>query len=176
MIKIVKTKFKDCLILEPHYFSDARGAFYESWRSEDYKNIGIIESFKQDNISISKKNVLRGLHIQKNQGQLIWVSFGKIFDVGVDMRPESETYKQYFSIELSAESPKQIYMPPGFAHGFCVLSDIAVVNYKCTEYYDTECESGILWSDPSVNIEWPVQLPILSERDQSFYCIDELPK
>ena len=110
-----------------------------------------------------------------NQGQLIWVSFGKIFDVGVDMRSESDTYKQYFSVELSAENTKQIYMPLGFAHGFCTLEDNTLFHYKCTDYYSPQTERGIAWNDPALNIPWPVKHPVLSPKDHHYPSIKEVP-
>ncbi len=164
-MKVIETRLEGLLLIEPNSFEDTRGSFYESWRGIDYKELGITDNFLQDNISVSKKDVLRGLHYQKNQGQLVTVSYGKIFDVAVDIRPESKTYKKYFSIILDAEHPKQLYMSPGFAHGFCVLSDLAVVSYKCTQYYDPAQEGGVLWNDPEIGIVWPVDMPIISEKD-----------
>lgn len=167
-MKIHSTKFQGLLILEPKLFKDSRGAFYESWREQEYKDCGIKESFVQDNISVNHNNVLRGLHFQRGMGQLVTVSMGKIWDVVVDIRPSSSTFGQYFSIELSGESPQQLYMPPGFAHGFCVLTDIAIVNYKCTQYYDPAQEGGLFWRDTDLNIPWPIKEPIVSEKDQQF--------
>ncbi len=165
-MKIIDTGFEGLILIEPMIFEDNRGNFYESWKDADYENIGIKEKFLQDNVSISKKNVLRGLHYQKNQGQLVTVIHGKILDVAVDIRPESKTYKKYFSIELDSTKPQQLYMPPGFAHGFCVLSDIAIINYKCTQYYDATQEGGIIWNDPELGIEWPSNISfILSLKD-----------
>ena len=167
-MKIIDTGFDGLILIEPNTFTDTRGSFYESWRDISYKEIGVEDNFLQDNISISKKDILRGLHYQKNQGQLVTVSYGKIFDVVVDIRPESKTYKQYFSIILDASIPMQIYMPPGFAHGFCVLSDSAIVNYKCTQYYDPSQESGVIWNDSEINIKWPIDVPIISDKDSKF--------
>ncbi|KAB8028017.1 dTDP-4-dehydrorhamnose 3,5-epimerase [Fluviispira multicolorata] len=167
-MKLNKTGFDDLLLIEVNFFYDFRGSFFESWRENEYKKLGINEVFIQDNISISKKNILRGLHFQKNQGQLVTVVHGKIFDVAVDLRPNSKTYKNYFSIELNSKNPKQLYMPPGFAHGFCVLSDLAIINYKCTQYYNSKDEGGIIWNDPSIDIKWPLNDHIISERDSSF--------
>lgn len=167
-MKITETGFQGLIIIEPLLFKDERGDFYESWRCEDYQKAGIHEKFVQDNVSLSKKNVLRGLHFQAHQGQLVTVTYGKIFDVAVDLRPHSKTYKKYFSIELEGSNPKQLYMPPGFAHGFCVLSEQTIINYKCTQYYDSTHESGIIWNDPEIGIEWPKGDYLLSLRDQSF--------
>lgn len=164
-MKITKGPLEGLLILEPKIFLDERGMFYESWRKQDYENL-IGESLVQDNVSVSYKNVLRGMHYAQNQGQFIWALYGRVFDVVVDIRPLSKTFGKYFSMELSAETPKQLYMPDGFAHGFCVLSDIAVLNYKETQYYDAQTEGGIVWNDPDINIDWPIKDPILSERDK----------
>lgn len=173
-MKIINTGFKGLLLLEPKVFKDDRGLFYESWQLEDYKKIlGIKEDFLQDNVSISTKNVLRGLHYQKNQGQLVTVTYGKIFDVVVDIRFDSSTYKKYFSVVLDSEEPKQLYMPQGFAHGFCVLSDIAILNYKCTQYYNHTQEGGIIWNDPDIGINWGVNSPIISEKDAAFRKLNE---
>jgi dTDP-4-dehydrorhamnose 3,5-epimerase len=169
MIKKIDTGFDGLLLLEPKTFKDARGFFYESWKNGDYKEAGIEELLLQDNVSISHKNVIRGLHIQKNQGQLVTVISGKIYDVVVDVRPESKTFKQFFSIELDADNPQQLYMQPGFAHGFCVLSDKAIVHYKCTQYYSAQDEGGILWNDPELGINWPGENFIISERDSNFH-------
>ncbi|MGD0466153.1 MAG: dTDP-4-dehydrorhamnose 3,5-epimerase [Gammaproteobacteria bacterium] len=173
-MKVFETGFEGLILIEPQQFEDNRGAFYESWRDMDYKKIGIEEKFLQDNVSVSKKNVLRGLHYRKNQGQLVTVTYGKIFDVVVDVNPESCTYKKYFSIELDAEKPKQLYMSPGFAHGFCVLSDLVIVNYKCTQYYKSDQESGIIWDDPGIGIEWPNKQFVISEKDLNFKQLEKI--
>ncbi len=167
-MKIIDTGLEGLILIEPKACQDDRGVFYESWRDADYQKVGIQEKFLQDNISFSKKNVLRGLHYQKNQGQLVTLVHGKIFDVAVDIRAESETYKKYFSIELDAAKPQQLYMSPGFAHGFCVLSDIAIINYKCTQYYDASQEGGIIWNDPAIGIEWPSGNKIIAEKDMAY--------
>jgi len=169
MIKKIDTGFDGLFLLKPNIFKDTRGVFYESWKNEYYKDAGIEQDFLQDNISISNKNVLRGLHIQKKQGQLVTVISGKIFDVVVDVRPESKTFKQHFSIELNADNPQQLYMAPGFAHGFCVLSDTAILHYKCTQYYDKHSEDGIFRNTPEFGISWPGDNFIISERDSNFH-------
>jgi dTDP-4-dehydrorhamnose 3,5-epimerase len=173
-MKYENTKFPGVIIIEPTVFKDERGYFYECWQQSRYSAIGIKEEFVQDNRSVSTKGVLRGLHFQITHplGQLIWLTEGKIFDVGVDLRYDSPTYKQWLSIELHAESLKQIYLPPGFAHGFCVLSDQAAVHYKCTDYYYPEDECGLLWNDLPIN--WPINCPIISEKDQHFLPLVEL--
>ena len=168
---IIATGFEGLILIEPKAYEDDRGVFYESWKEADYQKLGIQEKFLQDNVSISKKNVLRGMHYQKNQGQLVTVVHGKIFDAVVDIRPESETYKKYFSIELDAAHPQQLYMSLGFAHGFFVLSDVAIINYKCTQYYDPSQEGGIIWNDPTIGIGWPSGNKIITEKDQLFSSI-----
>jgi len=164
-MKVMTTSIEGVLLLEPQLFEDERGWFYETWREQDYRQYGIKESFVQDNVSLSKKNVIRGLHYQQGQGQLVWVSQGHIFDVIVDIRPESPTFNQYVSFDLEGEKPRQLYMPPGCAHGFCVLSDYAVVHYKCSQYYDPATEGRLAWDDPKIGIQWPCENPMLSQMD-----------
>jgi dTDP-4-dehydrorhamnose 3,5-epimerase len=166
--EIIETPLQGMLVIKPKVFGDARGYFYESWRKQDYKDLGVPVDFLQDNCSYSRKGVLRGLHIQRSQGQILWPSYGHIFQVTVDVRPASKTFGQYYGIELSHEEPTQIYMPPGFAGGFCVLSDVVCMNYKCSQYYSPKDEGGILWSDPDLNILWPIKTPMVSERDRAF--------
>ena len=168
-MKVIKTKLESCLIIQPKIYGDERGYFCESYHAERYlKQAGIKESFVQDNRSRSTRNVLRGLHFQisKPQGKLVSVTSGEVFDVAVDLRKNSETFGQYESVILSGDNHLQFYIPPGFAHGFVVLSETADFQYKCTDYYDPNDESGLLWNDPSLNIEWPVLEPILSEKDK----------
>lgn len=170
----VDTGFDGILIIKPKVYEDDRGKFYETWRELDYQNFGIKEKLLQDNISVSNKNVLRGLHYQKNQGQLITLIYGKIFDVVVDIRPTSKTFKKYYSIELDSIDPIQLYMAPGFAHGFCVLSDHAIINYKCTQYYNPSQEGGIKWDDPEINIKWPKADYIISEKDMNGLYLNKI--
>ncbi len=165
-MNITETGFEALLLFSPRIFSDERGRFFESWRLADYKKYGIHEDFLQDNVSISYKDVIRGMHAQGGQGQMVTVTHGCIFDVVIDNRPNSETYGRYFSVILDSFEGKQLYMPPGFFHGFCVMSDLAVVQYKCTEYYDPAQESGIVWNDREIGISWPVSSPIVSEKDR----------
>lgn len=166
-MKIIKTKIKDLLIIEPKVFGDDRGFFYETFQAERYNKAGIKESFVQDNRSRSSKGVLRGLHFQKtkSQGKLVSVTEGEVFDVAVDLRPHSETFGKYESIVLTGVNKLQFYIPPGFAHGFCVISDNADFQYKCTDYYDPSDECGLLWNDPQIGIKWPINTPVLSEKD-----------
>ncbi|PMH74645.1 dTDP-4-dehydrorhamnose 3,5-epimerase [Vibrio cyclitrophicus] len=169
-MEVIKTKLDGCVIIKPKVFGDERGFFLESYHYERYRELaGIEESFVQDNRSRSTKGVLRGLHFQKSkpQGKLVTVTLGEVFDVAVDLRPGSPTFGQYESIILSGEEHTQFYVPPGFAHGFFVLSDIADFQYKCTDYYDPMDESGIRWDDPEINIEWPGGAIKLSEKDKN---------
>ena len=169
-MRVIKTKITDCVIIEPKVFGDERGFFLETFQLSRYKDlVGISNSFVQDNHSRSSKNVLRGLHYQKTkpQGKLVRVVRGEVYDVAVDIRKDSPSYGQWESVMLSEENKKQLWVPPGFAHGFVVLSDIADFEYKCTDYYDPTDEGSVLWNDPDLNISWPVVDPILSNKDAS---------
>ncbi|HEO9235022.1 TPA: dTDP-4-dehydrorhamnose 3,5-epimerase, partial [Enterobacter asburiae] len=159
-------------------FGDERGFFYETYHEQRYKNAGIKESFVQDNRSRSTGNVLRGLHFQKRkpQGKLVTVTAGTVFDVAVDLREDSPTFGQYESIILSGDNRLQFYIPPGFAHGFCVLSDIADFQYKCTDFYDPTDEGGIIWNDNSININWPISEPNLSLKDKELPSLEDVRK
>lgn len=163
------TKLNDVLIIEPAVWGDQRGFFSERYSQQRYEQHGLDQRFIQDNLSRSKKGILRGLHFQKEypQGKLVEVLRGSVYDVVVDLRPDSSTYKQWLGVELSEENRLQLWVPPGFAHGFCVLSDVADLFYKCTEYYHPEDEGGILWNDPELAIEWPITNPVLSAKDQA---------
>jgi dTDP-4-dehydrorhamnose 3,5-epimerase len=157
------------ILITPRQFFDNRGYFLESYKQTEFSKNGISESFVQDNISYSNRHVLRGLHYQHDpymQGKLIMVMQGEIFDVAADIRTESQTFGQWLSVNLSADNHRMLYIPPGFAHGFCVLSTHATVLYKCTHEYVPSHEVGILWSDPTIGIKWPVRHPILSEKDR----------
>jgi dTDP-4-dehydrorhamnose 3,5-epimerase len=178
-MKVIKTNLEDCFIIEPRVFRDDRGFFLETFKAKDYKReIGIEDDFVQDNHSRSSKGVLRGLHFQvKNpQGKLVRVSRGSVLDVAVDIRPGSKTFGKSELFELSDKNFHQLWIPPGFAHGFIVLSEIADFQYKCTQVYDQEDEESINWQDPDLMISWPSDMQIsVSERDsnaQSFkeYC------
>ncbi len=154
------------LLFEPRVFEDARGAFMECYHAERYREHGLDASFVQDNLSRSKRGVLRGLHFQKQypQGKLIWVLRGAVHDVAVDLRP-GPTFGQHAAVELSEANGRQLWVPPGFAHGFCALSERADVFYKCTDAYHPDDEGGLRWDDPALGIEWPIAEPILSDRD-----------
>ena len=166
-MKVSKCKLDGILLITPDIYSDERGFFLESFEQERYRELGIVEEFNQDNHSRSKKNVLRGLHFTKNkpQAQIVTIMRGRVFDVVVDIRKDSSTFGQWLGTELSNEGIRQIYMPHGFAHGFCVLSDFADLHYKVSKNYNHQDEAGIIWSDPLINIEWPIKNPILSNRD-----------
>jgi len=166
--KFKKLEISDLIIIEPYVFHDDRGFFMESYKYSDFASYGIDINFVQDNHSCSKKGVIRGLHYQnppKAQGKLIRVIAGEIFDVAVDIRKGSPTYGKWWGVILSAENKKMFYIPSGFAHGFCVLSDMAEVLYKTTEEYAPEHEAGIVWNDPDINIDWPIKNPIVSPKD-----------
>ena len=168
MIKKVDTPFRDLFIIEPDIFKDARGFFYESFSEKKYLDLGIEFKFVQDNISYSSANTLRGLHYQIGefaQGKLCQVLDGKVLDVAVDIRFGSPTFGQSFGVELSSENKRQLWIPPGFAHGFSVLSETALFSYKCTNYYSKENERCIIYNDIDLNINWGVKNPIISDKD-----------
>ena len=166
-MRVLETPIRDAYILEPNIFKDDRGYFYESFRLEQFNKYFEGINFVQDNVSVSKKNVLRGLHFQKEypQGKLIQVLEGSIIDVIVDLRENSDSYGQYYSAELTSNNKLQLWAPPGLAHGFYVTSNSAKVLYKCTDYYHPEDDYCLLWCDPEVGIEWPTKEPILSKKD-----------
>lgn len=176
------TRLADVLIIEPKVFGDQRGFFLETYQHIRYKDAGVIDHFIQDNLSFSQRGVLRGLHYQHPNGQakLVQVYQGEILDVAVDIRWGSPTFGQSVAIPLSAENYRQLYIPKGFAHGFCVLSETALFAYKCSDYYAPEHDGGIRYDDPDLEIDWPVRHPILSDRDQVFprlkeIAVDRLP-
>jgi len=166
-LKFIATSLAGVLIIEPEVFRDGRGFFLETFQQEKYAEGGIDKIFVQDNLSHSTRGTLRGLHYQLKhpQGKLVHVVTGEIFDVAVDIRRGSPTFGQWEGVYLSAENHRQIYVPEGFAHGFCVLSDTANVMYKCTDFYTPGDEYGILWSDPVIGIDWPLASAILSDKD-----------
>lgn len=157
----------DVLILEPAVSGDRRGVFLESWRQERYAGLGIPADFVQDNVSQSVRGTLRGLHCQEpfGQGKLVQVLDGEVFDVAVDVRVGSPTFGQWVGVTLSSTNHQQLYIPQGFAHGFCVLSESAIFAYKCTEYYQPEAEFVVAWNDPDLAIAWPIGTAVLSPRD-----------
>lgn len=175
-MKCISTKISDVRILIPSIFKDERGFFLESYNQKSFVNFGIETPFVQDNHSHSQLGVLRGLHFQLNapQGKLVRVTSGKVFDVAVDLRKSSPTYGQWIGEILSAENHKMLWIPPHFAHGFMVLSPSADVLYKTTEFYDPKSEYCLKWDDPTVAIEWPNLIPILSEKDQQGALLQDL--
>jgi len=175
-MNVTQTQLAGVLIIEPKVFGDARGFFKETFQAERYQEAGIEYTFVQDNYSRSQKGVLRGLHFQitKPQGKLVSCPKGAVFDVAVDIDPESTTYGQYVGVELTEENHKQLWVPPGYAHGFCVLSETADFQYKCTDYYDPSDEGGVIWNDPDVAIEWPIAHPSLSSKDALLPTLAEL--
>lgn len=174
-MKVSHSPIEGLLIIEPAVFNDERGFFLETYQQERYAKYEI-PAFVQDNLSRSKKNVLRGLHFQhpRAQGKLVGVTHGSVWDVSVDIRKGSPTFGKWFGLTLSSENHIQLYIPPGFAHGFCVLSDEAEFYYKCTEYYLPTADHGIAWNDATLNIPWPVTDPILSPKDERYPLLSEL--
>lgn len=163
------TNLQDCYLIEPKVYSDERGYFYESFHSERYKKITNQKyDFNQDNISFSKKNVLRGLHFQitKPQAKLVSVLKGEVYDVAVDLRADSPSYGNWFGVYLSEKNKLQMLIPEGFAHGFLVTSDTAIFSYKCSNFYDPNDEGSIIWNDKILKIDWPSSNPIISKKDQ----------
>ena len=167
-MRLTPTRIKDVLLVEPDVFKDNRGFFLETYNFEKYSKAGLAIKFVMDNHSSSRKEILRGLHAQLNkpQGKLMRVVQGEIFDVAVDARPDSSTFGQWVGEILSAENFRQLYIPPGFLHGFCVTGENAQVEYKCTDFYDASDEIGVRWDDPELKIEWPVSNPVLSDKDK----------
>lgn len=178
-MKIIETALEGVKVIEPDVYGDERGFFMETWQQQRYRKNGIAidKPFVQDNLSSSKKNVLRGLHYQhKNtQAKLVYVLQGSVFDVAVDIRTGSPTFGQWFGIELSSENKRQLYIPEGFAHGFCVTSDTVMFAYKCSDIYNPECELSIQWNDPEIGIQWPVTSPVLSDKDKAAEAFCRIP-
>lgn len=173
-----KCEIEGLYIIEPKCFGDNRGYFMETYNYEDFKNAGLDQVFVQDNQSLSKKGVLRGLHFQKEhpQGKLVRVIKGEVYDVAVDLRPGSKTFGQYQGVVLTAENKKQFYVPEKFAHGFLVLSEEAEFTYKCTDFYHPEDEGGIMWNDAELNVDWPITEDMeitISEKDNKQMSLKE---
>ncbi len=167
-MKLINTPIEDLIILEPTIFGDNRGFFFESYNEHTFKNLGLDIHFIQDNISRSTKDVLRGLHFQKKpfaQGKLVQVLLGAVLDVAVDLRKNSKTYGHHYKAVLSAENKKMMYIPEGFAHGFLTLEDDNIFSYKCTHLYNKESEGGLMWNDQTLDIDWGIDQPTLSEKD-----------
>ena len=166
-MQVIKTKLPGILIIEPKVFGDERGFLLETFQAQRYQDTGIPDSFVQDNLSYSRRGVLRGLHFQNpnSQGKLVYVLQGEVFDVVVDIRRGSPTYGHWLGFELSSDNKRQLWVPKGFAHGFCVVSETALFAYKCTDYYNPDAETSICWDDPTIGIDWPVSEPNLSTKD-----------
>jgi dTDP-4-dehydrorhamnose 3,5-epimerase len=169
-MRVIETAIAGLVLVEPRVFRDERGFFYESFQRQRFIDSDLPADFVQDNHSRSTRGVLRGLHFQRRrpQGKLVSVVHGEVFDVAVDTRSGSATFGRWFGVRLSADAPQQLYIPPGFAHGFCVLSDTAEFTYKCTDYYDSDDEGGIVWDDPDLGIEWPISSPLVSAKDSAY--------
>jgi dTDP-4-dehydrorhamnose 3,5-epimerase len=161
------TEIEDVVLIEPEVHGDERGFLVETFRAEAMKPVGIDVDFVQENHSRSGARVLRGLHLQKGQAKLVRCARGRIFDVAVDLRPDSPTFRRWEGYELDDVEHRQLFIPDGFGHGFCVLSEAADVIYRLSSYYDPELERGIAWDDPEVAVRWPISEPVLSERDRS---------
>ena len=177
-MKVRHTELAGVVIIEPRVFSDSRGYFMETFHARRYSEVGISDSFVQDNLSYSRRGTVRGLHFQhpNDHAKLLQVLTGEVFDVAVDVRLGSPSFGQWFGASLSAENNRQIYIPCGFAHGFCVISEIAIVAYKCTDFYDPPSESAIAWNDPDIGIDWPEVKPLLSDKDSMAPRLKDLDK
>jgi len=175
-MRFLESSVAGVIVIDPDVFRDVRGHFLETFHAGKYEAAGIPRSFLQDNRSLSIRDTLRGLHMQlrKPQGKLVCVVRGEIWDVAVDLRHDSPTFGRWTGEILSAENFRQLYIPPGCAHGFCVMSETAEVQYKCTQLYDPSDEVGIVWNDPTLAIDWPVRHPLLSARDQSHPTLEQL--
>jgi len=177
-MKVTESSLPGVLIIEPRIFPDGRGFFFETFNRERYGQHGISNEFVQDNLSYSIKDTLRGLHYQlpHSQAKLVQVLSGEAFDVAVDIRTSSPTFGKWTGVLLSSENKKQLFIPKGFAHGFCVMSGTVLFSYKCDDFYAPDCEKGILWSDPDIGIDWPTTTPLLSEKDRKYSCLKDIAK
>ncbi|MFV0437372.1 MAG: dTDP-4-dehydrorhamnose 3,5-epimerase [Desulfopila sp.] len=175
-MKVIETELPGVLIIEPKVFGDSRGFFLETFQQDRYREIGIDLPFVQDNHSRSGYGVLRGLHFQKSrpQGKLVSATWGVVFDVVVDIDPQSPSCGKYVGVELSDDNHRQMWIPPGYAHGFCVVSEMADFYYKCTNFYFADDEGGVIWNDPDIDIAWPVDVPKLSAKDKANSTLREL--
>lgn len=177
-MEVIETKLPGVMIVEPNVFGDERGFFMETWNEARYKEAGLPYEFVQDNLSSSQHGVLRGLHFQNpsQQGKLVYVLQGEVFDVAVDIRAGSPHFGEWTGVTLSAENKRQFYVPEGFAHGFVVTSDLALFAYKCTDRYNGDAEGSVLWNDPGIGIEWPIEEPVLSGKDWEAPLLSEMPE
>jgi len=177
-MNVIETKLPGVVILEPDVFGDERGFFLETWSAKRYEDAGIPGPFVQDNAAFSRKDTLRGLHFQhpQSQGKLVQILSGEVMDVAVDIRVGSPTFGQWVGEILSDKNHRQLYVPPGFAHGYCVTSETALFSYKCTDFYNPATEGSISWNDPDLEIDWPVTEPILSPKDADCPRLKEIPE
>ena len=177
-MNVIACDIEGLLIIEPKVFGDARGFFMETWNQQRYREAGLNVDFVQDNLSLSSRNILRGLHCQNPtpQGKLVSVTQGEVFDVAVDLRRSSPTFGKWHATQLSAENKRQFFIPAGFAHGFLVLSNTAMFHYKCTALYSPRDEMTIRWDDPDIAIDWPTKDPLLSEKDAKGLFLRDVPK
>jgi len=177
-VKIIETSLPGVLMVEPKFAGDARGFFMEAFQARRYAEAGIASPFVQDNVSFSRFGVLRGLHFQHPhaQGKLVYVLQGEVFDVAVDIRQESPAFGKWFGVSLSADNKRQLWVPAGFAHGFCVTSETALFVYKCTDYYQPDAEGAVAWNDPRIAVDWPLERPELSAKDNSASPLDDIPR
>ena len=177
-MRFEKTALAGLIVVDPQCFRDERGFFLETFQEPRYRAAGILDDFVQDNQSRSAKGVLRGMHFQvkRPQAQLVTVMRGRVFDVAVDLRPDSATFGRWCGVELSDEGPRQLYMAPGLGHGFCVLSEFADLHYKVSRIYDHADEGGLVWNDPEIDIRWPIEAPIVSKRDGGYPRLRDLDR
>jgi len=176
-MKLLPTAIPEVIEIEPDIYPDRRGFMMETYQKKRYENSGILTSFVQDNLSYSVQGTLRGLHYQHphSQAKLVQVLKGEIFDAVVDIRRGSPSFGRWVGVQLSEKDKHQLFIPEGFAHSFCVLSETALVHYKCSDLYAPECEGGILWSDPALNIHWPLKNPVISEKDSRYGLLRDIP-
>jgi dTDP-4-dehydrorhamnose 3,5-epimerase len=175
-MKVITTPLQGLLIVEPDVYGDERGYFTECYHRARYRHIGIAHTFVQDNLSLSVKHTLRGLHYQihRPQAKLVQVILGEVFDAVVDLRQGSSTFGKWEGIYLSSENMRQLFIPEGYAHGFCVLSEKAIFSYKCADFYAPDDEGGVCWSDPDIGIQWPLSDPIISDKDSQYPNLRDL--
>lgn len=175
-MKFIETSLPGCVVIEPQVFGDSRGFFYESYNEAKYREAGIDRRFVQSNVSRSARGVLRGLHYQwpHPQGKLVSVLEGEVYDVAVDIRRGSPTFGQWAGVMLTAENHRHFWIPEGFAHGFCVVSEFATFSYQCTDLYDAKADGGVRWNDPAIGIDWPISTPLLSDKDSKAPLLAEV--
>lgn len=176
-MKVEETSLPGVLLITPNVFGDSRGWFYETWNRHRYKVAGLDVEFVQDNVSFSRRGILRGLHFQnpQSQGKLVQALQGEVFDVAVDIRRDSPTFGRWYGCMLSDQNHRQLYIPAGFAHGFCVTSETALFAYKCTDFYSPESEFSLRWDDPDIGIDWPLRDPELSGKDAAGWRLVDFP-